>query len=66
MAPDYFNTIDFSSAIYYCVVTGACPTMRIFDVTENENLGFASKGRSASQKMQALIVVFNSEVESLG
>jgi hypothetical protein len=39
--------------------------MSIFDVTKNENMGLAAKGRSPSQRIQALIFIFSSEVESL-
>jgi hypothetical protein len=35
--------------------------MSIFDVEENESVGFAGKGSSASQRVQALIFLFNSE-----
>ena len=47
------------------LIPGACPTMSIFDVTENENMGLAAKGRSPSQRVQALIFIFSSEAESL-
>ena len=42
------------------LIPGACPTISIFDVTENENIGLAAKGRSPSQRVQVLIFIFSS------
>ena len=39
--------------------------MSIFDLAENEKVGFGGKGRSASQRVQALIFLLSSEAESL-
>jgi hypothetical protein len=39
--------------------------MSIFDVAENENTGFGGKGSSASHRVQALMLLFNSVMVSM-